>query len=115
MAQSDDLPNLIAQLVATHGPQSVNWQPRPPGRPKTRTDAYYRRLLLEYESARCWFAQTFGRPPRSDRELLRDYLVHELQRQNRRVATLNAPEVAAKVKTFRNNLAEARKLAELQT
>ena len=103
--------NLLTQLIATQPPTDAMDLPRPAGRQRTRTAGYYQNLLRDYESARCWFSDTFARPPRSDMELLRGYLMHELQRQSRRSSAVNSPEVVAKLKTLRNNLALARKQA----
>jgi hypothetical protein len=84
--------------------------PRPPGRPKTRTQAHYAALLHEYHALGIWFAKTFGRPARSDVELLAAHITTGLKQQGMRESRATSPDMKRKLKTLRNELSTARRL-----
>lgn len=84
--------------------------PRPPWRPKTRTPEHYERLLKSHQALTEWFSLTFGRPHKSDSELLRAHLVDELQKIGMRASRVNEKEMAGKIKTMLNELSSARQL-----
>lgn len=81
---------------------------RPRGRPKTRTDEHYAELYAEYLRISEWFTASFGRPAKSDAELLGTYFVAHYEHEGLRRSRVSANDFASKMKTLRNELSLAR-------
>ena len=56
---------------------------------------------------RDWFEEVFGRPPKSDVELLNAKVNDELKRQGK--SNIASPNVQGRLKTLRNELSKAKK------
>jgi hypothetical protein len=91
-------------------PKEPKPEPRPPWRPKTRTPEHYAKLIKAHQEISEWFLASFGRPHKSDSELLRAHLVDELQKVGLRAGRVNEKEMSGKIKTMQNELSSARQL-----
>jgi hypothetical protein len=83
---------------------------RPPGRPRKRTAKYLNDLLQAHDSARAWFVGVRGIEPKSDLELYTAFFANYLEMNGRRPSRTSTPNFQGKLKTLRNDLAEARRL-----
>jgi hypothetical protein len=102
--------SMFLKLLANDNTVSEYKAPRPPGRPKTRTQAHYAALLHEYDCLSNWFVKTFGRPAKSDVELLATHVATGLKQQGMRESRATSPDMKRKLKTLRNELSTARRL-----
>lgn len=102
--------SMFCKLLASDNTLPEYKAPRPPGRPKTRTQAHYAALLHEYDCLANWFVKTYGRPARSDIELLATHVTTGLKRQGMRESRATSPDMKRKLKTLRNELSTARRL-----
>jgi hypothetical protein len=91
-------------------PKPAPAQSRPPWRPKTRTPDHYAALLANHQSIGVWFLETFGRPHKSDSELLKAHFAHEFQKLGLRASRADDAQTAKKLKTLVNELSTARRL-----
>ena len=80
---------------------------RPPGRPIKRTAGFYEAMREDYMQLGEWFEEVFGRPPKSDVELLNAKVDDELKRQGK--TNIASPNVQGRLKTLRNELGKAKK------
>ena len=92
-------------------PAKTEKQKRAAGRPKVLTEGYMAMLLREHALITEWFCATHGRKPKSDLELLVAHFESELRANGLRASRMDAPSIRSRIKTLRNQLAEARKLA----
>jgi hypothetical protein len=83
---------------------------RPPGRPRTRTEAHFLALLEQYKAMAGWFLQAFGRSHTSDNELLKAYFADEYVKRGLRASRVNGRAISQKVKTLRNEFSTARRM-----
>lgn len=81
---------------------------KPPGRPRKRTPEYFTALLQEHLLITEWFAKSFGREPKSDQELITQYLSTHFMNQGLRASRADSEEVKSKLKSIRNDLSMAR-------
>ena len=102
--------NLTFNLFDRYAKPKLEPVPRPPWRPKTRTPEHYAALIEQHKAITEWFLQTFGRPHKSDSELLKAYLADEYQNRGLRAWRVNGQEAAGMVKTMLNELSNARQL-----
>lgn len=102
--------SLVEKLLTIESCKSEQEATRPPGRPKTRTDAHYVRLLQEYAGLSGWFIETFGRSARSDAELLTAHVATRFELRGMRPSRATSPDMKRKLKTLRNELSTARRL-----
>jgi hypothetical protein len=86
--------------------------PRKPGRPLKRTPAYYGSVLAALQRARDWYVASRGVEPRSELALLTAYFESVFEATGERAGRARSPQFKGALKTFRNELAEARRLAK---
>ena len=84
--------------------------PKKTGRPKVLTTDYLAALLVEHSAIADWYQTQFGKPPRSDVQLLTTYFSTECEKRGLRAGRVNSAEMKARIKTLRNQLATARNL-----
>jgi hypothetical protein len=102
--------SLVEKLLIVNSGKSGQEPTRPPGRPRTRTDAHYVRLLQEYAHLSDWFVETFGRRARSDAELLTAHVATRFEQRGMRPSRATSPDMKRKLKTLRNELSTARRM-----
>lgn len=109
----NDLPDCetLGAYVKPDRNQVAPYVTKPLGRPKTRTPEHFMALLEEYNRIVDWFKGVHQRPPKSDIELLTQYLVTHFTSQGLRASRVHSGELQRKFKTIRNELAIARKIA----
>jgi len=66
---------------------------RPPGRPRTRTEAHYAALLKVHADLTRWFSGRFGRGAKSDAELLRAYIEAGFRQAGMRESRATSPAI----------------------
>ena len=104
--------SMFQKLLSRDAHASDGQITRPPGRPRTRTEAHYAALLREHGYLAGWFVERFGRRPRSDAELLTAHITEGLKQRGMRASRATSAEMKRKLKTLRNELSTARRLLQ---
>lgn len=113
MAQPiNDLAAPLASVLARYdAPLRTEPQRRKPGRPPKRTTEYLLALLAEHGKVVSWFVSQFGVRPASDRQLYTEFFASQFSARGERAGRAKAADFQRTLKTLRNELAEARRIA----
>lgn len=111
MTDSSGVPNPLACVMTRYRAESPKPAMRkPPGRPQKRTSAYFRSLLEQHRFLVAWFEREFGCSPASDRQLYTEHFAREFAARGERPGRASSQQFQSKLKTLRNELAEARRM-----
>lgn len=106
-----NLPAPLASVLARYdAPAQRQRTTRKAGRPIKRTREYLRGLLAEHGRLLDWFAAKFGAPPVSDRQLYTEFFADQFCARGDRAGRAKSADFQRRLKTLRNELAEARRL-----
>jgi hypothetical protein len=103
--------NLSAALdgvIARYEGAETTSSKRRPGRPTKRTPEYLAELLATHEKVVAWYLSQFGCEPASDRQLYTEYFASCFAAEGGRASRARSDRFQSKLKTLRNELAEAR-------
>lgn len=113
MGLVDKLPPAFAGVMTRYRGATDPVPKKKPGRPLKRTLEYLSGLLQDHQIVAAWYQQEFGCEASSDRALYEAYFSRTFTSNGERAGRVAAPEFQRALKTLRNELAEARRLARL--
>lgn len=106
-----NLPAPLASVLARYdAPAQRARLSRKAGRPTKRTREYLRGLLAEHDRLLDWFSAKFGSPPLSDRQLYTEFFADQFCARGDRAGRAKSADFQRRLKTLRNELAEARRI-----
>lgn len=108
----NNLPAPFASVLRRYdAPAQRELPTRKSGRPRKRTREYFQGLLAEHTRLVAWFANKYGATPVSDRQLYTEFFADQFCARGDRAGRAKSAEFQRTLKTLRNELAEARRIA----
>lgn len=108
---SQDIAAPLAGVVSRYRGAIQRAEKRKPGRPLKRNAEYLLALLVAHREVVAWFLAERGCHPSSDKQLYTAYFARQFETNGERAGRASSADFQGALKTLRNELAEARRLA----